>query len=979
MRKFSCRRATLLFVNLASLYVCDHQMAQANTTAHNNHPFSIRMPYAIWAAGDVVSTSSRTAYVMVDAPASGKGAVLECSDLKEPAVEVSAEPGGARLRLGKIDLGRLSWGMILAPAKVVDSSTPTLVGLSPAATEGGRDARDPSSDAPALIDLPITFEKPGEAGCPTVWSGEALHAGLRLAVELRTFPGGFVDVAARLVNESAANEKVYCSVVTKWESAAAEGAGERTICYDYRQSPFPDGSVSFYRNATERNWHVQHGVDWILTPLKSGGSVAWLNDFAESFTVKRKVRRTSPKEKWVTGSSSHLGHEAVSKDGALYLITEIARKNIKSYADRVAENTLPMRGEAAEFESRLVVSEKAVSPDFTDNQFVAYNSYYTSNQLSAWRELTIGVKHVQFGTAYFPYSTLGENFDRLKLPGMDRDGFWPLAADTVNQWRLFEDDIKRDMRIIKAMGFEVVRLHHLELILALDEKVRNEYMDFLFGQLKELELKALVDIISGPQTIADIVSRYRAQIHAVEIDNEVLIWGIESDAPLKWRAIYDAVKAVAPEIPVHLTGYTNMGMFTRLLREGAMTDKIGAHSYIDAVESIPSGRGWGLSVGNFAAKVQKPPVITEWNWRQLTRMLPQERAKLYKDIIGNAIKTRSIVEFDQFQFNESLCPNPRIGRGNILRHYELLNLSRNPKPEAFELMKLMKEYRAPKPLEVTWGQAVAEGGKARATVKLANTSGKELKLNVETEAFGGVELDLADGKQSALTLAPDAKAEIAVNSNITTGTPGFYYGFLRMTDDAGKINGYGWVQVRQTGVPTFAFDMQSTVTYAGGVKEAVGLDYTKPIIVAYGAKSTVLEAEAAIAIAFTLESATGQFINALSEETITPEQMKSAQIIAVGQAKTCAIVAKALGSNDQFKKTPGSLEFQHSVVTRVKSPLGGSGDWMICTGATPQLVSDAALDFAVRYWVNAKDSAARRVGLVEKALAKKGPDPAALP
>src|SRR5205823_10653375 len=93
------------------------------------------------------------------------------------------------------------------------------------------------------------------------------------------------------------------------------------------------------------------------------------------------------------------------------------------------------------------------------------------------RRIAFGTRSVRFGRSYFPYSTLGENFDKLKLPGMDRESFWPLAADTVNQWRLFADDIRRDCRIAKAMGFQLIRLHHLELLAPIGKQAREEYLD----------------------------------------------------------------------------------------------------------------------------------------------------------------------------------------------------------------------------------------------------------------------------------------------------------------------------------------------------------------------------------------------------------------------------------------------------------------------------------------------------------------------
>src|SRR5205814_5890035 len=167
------------------------------------------------------------------------------------------------------------------------------------------------------------------------------------------------------------------------------------------------------------------------------------------------------------------------------------------------------------------------------------------------------------------------------------ESFWPLAADTVNQWRLFADDIRRDLRIAKAMGFALVRLHHLELLGPIEKKVRQEYLDFLFGELRHLKLKAMLDVYASPEQITELLKRYGDVVDSVEIENEVLIWGIPLDRPKYWNEVYDAVKSVAPQVQVHLTGYNNTGMFDRLAALGVKSDRVGLHSYLDSLEAIP--------------------------------------------------------------------------------------------------------------------------------------------------------------------------------------------------------------------------------------------------------------------------------------------------------------------------------------------------------------------------------------------------------
>src|SRR5207247_5829689 len=122
-------------------------------------------------------------------------------------------------------------------------------------------------------------------------------------------------------------------------------------------------------------------------------------------------------------------------------------------------------------------------------------------------------------------------------------------------------------------------------------------------------------------------------------------------------------------------------------------DRLGLHAYQDSLDAIPSGRDFALAIANEASAIGKPPVITEWNWRFLTRMTEDDRAKVYPPIFENVLKTRCMPVFYQFQFQESLAMASRTLRG--IRHYELLNLSRRPRPEAMEFMKLIDKYASP--------------------------------------------------------------------------------------------------------------------------------------------------------------------------------------------------------------------------------------------------------------------------------------------
>ncbi len=228
---------------------------------------------------------------------------------------------------------------------------------------------------------------------------------------------------------------------------------------------------------------------------------------------------------------------------------------------------------------------------------------------------------------------------------------------------------------------------------SLDKPTQDAFLDFYFGELKTLGLTALIDVKLKPEQTAALVKKYRDQIDGVEVDNELLIFGINDNEVAGWKETYKQVKAVAPDMPVHFTGQTNTGAFDRLTKLGVPFDRIGLHSYMDSLDSIPSSRDYALAFSDYGSEIGKPPVITEWNWRFLTRMTPEDRAKIYPPIFENVFAARSCPVFYQFQFNESLAMASHTLRG--IRHYDLVALSRRPRPEAIHLVELIQKYGDP--------------------------------------------------------------------------------------------------------------------------------------------------------------------------------------------------------------------------------------------------------------------------------------------
>ena len=900
------QRATLIAV--LGLAAALPLRAASTIILQNNHPFPWRLP--VRARLD----ATHDVWVIADLPASGTQQITpgaKPAPPRDPLLRIDSESQGARLVYSGKDLGLLTWNIETHPV-----------------TPGSPETNSLTNFDASFQPLPLEFRKQSHTRVVDAWRARATNNGLVLQIDLDVFAAGFLDINAHLTNTSAdPAARVYAAVVCRWQRPLTVSG---TLCYDNHIRELASRDQSPFRAGTGRQQFVQRGVDWTRAEFRDGATVAWLNDFAPSFTVlDNSTNNPLHAPRYAGANLSQLGQEIQLSPGRFLVITEIARPGGKTFADRVTENVLPARGEGVSFSSRLIFTNASFSPGAIDNDFVAFTSYNEQSETPAATTISFGVPSVRFGTSYFPYSTLGENFDELKLPGMDRESFWPLAADTVLQWRLFADDIRRDLRIAKAMGFQLIRLHHLELLAAIPPDTRREYLDFLFDELKRLKLRALVDVYASPEQLAGLVGRYRDVIDGVELENEILIWGIPLDRPAQWNAEYDAVHNAAPDIPVNLTGFNNTGMFERLRQLGVKFDRVDLHSYIDSLDAIPSGRGYALALGSYASKIGKPPMISEWNWRGLTKMSESNRAEIYRPIMENVLATRAIPDFYEFQFNETLAPNPRLGRGNLLRHYELLNLSRRPKLEAFELMKLIEQYSAPEdPVRVIESSHEAVDADARGAAKLSlsitNLTATALHLRASVETSAGVEASLS--LASPLTLPASGEAIIPIDAHLTNDAPGFYHVFLRLESDSGLLR-YLWAEVRRPGTPKMDAAPASEQEF----------DFSQPITVAYGPKATVLEVETAFAIGQTLESATGRVVPILPLSDV-PDAAQ-ARLIFVGAEK--------------------------------ELPARGR-DWLLVTGKNTRETEQAGMNLILRYWKYAKDSAARRVGLARKDLPRGG-------
>lgn len=900
----------------------------------NNQPFPVAMPVyvrGLKASGPAGQAFGGAGAILADVPANASRKVsLDEAHVATPELLVlSPAADGIALTYRGAPRGALSWSAIVHPmdpnARKVDPPPSTKIDF-----------------AAAFHAFPLKFEKKATGPLFNEWTAESSASGLKISLDVRCFPGGYLDVDTTVTNESAPTKDVYAAVVCRWDQPAGV---TRSLDYDNQLTPFDDGASTGFRAGTDRHLYVQRGVDWVTTRLpNNAGSVEWLNDFTASFTVHKPATAKQP-ARWVGANTAQLAQEAQAKDHALYSITEIARPNVKMYRSRLDDNVLPPPGEPLTISSRLMFDEKPIDDITADQRFIAYAGFNPQSVTENGNaRVSFGADAVRFGTTYFPYSTLGENFIVERQPGMSTEAYWPLAPETVKHFDKFADDIRGDLRIAKSMGFDLIRLHHLELLWnkdaktgadVIDAKSRQAYLDFFFGELKKLDQKALLDVKLPPADVADLVARYRPLIDGVEIDNEVLIFGMPDPDIQYWTDCYAAVKKVAPDMPVHWTAHTNTGAFNRLQQLGVPFDKVGQHAYMDAIEAIPSARDYALAAGNLAAKLGKEPIITEWNWRFLTRMTFDARAKVYPPIFENVLATRCMPTIYQFQFQDSLAMNPTTLKG--MRRYELLLLSRRPKPEALELENLVDKYGSPRSphrlLKVDRQVVELSDGKGTAAFELTNEGDKPLELTATAEAPEGMKADVGSAKVS---IPPHGTVKVPLSLAVANPTPGFYHAFVRLEGSDDFVR-YAWAEVRLAGTPKIDKAPSTGVTYGPG---ALDFNFNRPLTVVYPNDAAPLDVESAWTLFITLESATGRLVEIYQANDLPKDSGRT--IIRVESKRESGPTVRA------------------------------DGDALLVTGPAPKDVATAAMDLTLRYWKYAKDSAIPRVGLTTERVEQKG-------
>lgn len=930
----------------------------ATLRIRNNHEFAYRGPVRLvvdlpdgsYKAGPTrADVREGVARAVVDLPGKGSVVLARTGSAEErpfAAGSFSVVPaaGSLDLRWNGLSIGTLDLGIAAIAGK----------------------AAQPEDATREFTPLAFTWTEPPDGRM----TGRSERGGFTLEVELSPYGSGFLDVRARLARASGPEEPAYLAVVRRLTTPGVRDARVR-----FNGRVF-DGAAS--PDSWDRDFWYVRGVDWVSW---NSGSLSLLN--VNGFTPANTILRNN---RWAEASHFYVWERTRQADDALFFISEVSGPNPEQAKSRympVTPYAPLLAGDTLRLEWRLAVAASP-RPDWAESQLHVFSGYRSVDTAAAAARATaeLGVPYVTFGTSYFPYSTLTENFDFHRTAGQDRETFWAFSPVLWARWRELEPRMRGDLHIIRAMGFDVVRLHHLELLTAMDRAEALAFLDFFAGVARELDLKILLDTEGPVEWVSTIASRYRDVLAGVEIENEVLIGGVKPGDADRWKAIYAAAKAGAPDADVFLTTAANHGMFDRIAALGVPFDRIGVHAYKHGPQWKESFSSHMLGTADYASDLGVQSTMGEFNWKELTRLSPEDRLPEFTAVYEAVLGPRAIPDVVQFQLQESLSFNPAIS-GTYTRHYETLSLDRRPKPEAFELMRLVRKYGPPDApgtmLPVTVPEVRMDGAGGTATFTVENRTGRVVTVALKALAFDGIRSTLAT--PASVTLQPGERHDGRVKLLLAGTAAGTYHHFIRADfDDEVTV---GWGVAANPGAPTFEKVPVLTgyVRYPQGAAVVERIDWDRPIAVAYGEDASVIEVETAYTLTTTLQSATGRPVRLSSTVDLPDSLRRNGTLILLGTAASNALIAES-----RISGVPRPAELAAAAMTAGTRPAAnaaaarreaarrdpgivlvrdakGSGQWVVLTGASREAVQAAGVDFVLRYWKNARDATTRISGM----------------
>jgi len=774
-------------------------------------------------------------------------------------------------------------------------------------------------------------------------------SGYTVSLTAMPYGGGDLELSARITRADSSAAPAYLALVRRVDAPSMRDVRLRFNgrVFDVANSP----------DIWDRDFWYTRGVDWLSW---HSGQLAFVG--ANRFTAGPTIERNGA---WREGSHFYVWERTRAAGGALYMVSEIAGPNpeqAKSKSMAVTPYAPLARGDTVRIGWRLGISADR-GAQWEESQLRGFAGYlHTAGAAAGTETVDIGVRGVSFGTSYFPYSTLAENFDYYRTPGLDRETFWPFSPVMWAKWRDFRPRMDTDLHIIRAMGFDWVRLHHIELLQGMDRAEAIAFLDWYTAHARALGLKVLIDSEGPDEWVSALVGRYRDVVERLEIENEVLIPGITPGEPERWRGLYAAAKQSGSRgLQAFFTDAGNHGQFERLRALGVPFDRVGLHAYKHGPQWIEALGSHTLGTGGYATSIGREATLGEFNWKNLTELSPEERLGDVERIYASALEPRAIPEVFEFHFQETLDVNPAIGRSGV-RHYEPLFLDRRLKPEGGVLTGMIRKYAAPesplRQLEIIAGETRFSGGTATGSFHLTSHADHPLAITVAAESYDGTTVSIGRAlPDGALTLAPGASAEVPVTLTLPAGSAaGTYHYFLRAGFDSATV--WGWGVAANEGSPTFSPSLLGdAVRYEPGPGLVSSIDWSRPLGVAFGANAPILEMEMAYALANTIQAATGRRVRLSNGDDMPDSLRRDGQMIVVGTPSTNRLVAEALG--DSAAVVVARRSGQGVVLA------GGAAHphWLVVTGSDKRAVEAAATDLMLRYWPDAKDAALRVTGM----------------
>jgi hypothetical protein len=904
-------------------------VAQRGTlVVRNNHEIPYRGPIDLTVdladgryagANAVADVRGGRAHLFATLPAKGEVALARTGDARPFAhdgpLAVVPSATSLALRWKARSLGDVAFGLVVIPG---DTAT----------TDAAVRAFAPAA---------ITWSSAPDGAL----RGTASHDGYAIAITARPYADGWLDVRANVVRRAPTSASpAYVALVRRVVTPSPSDARMR---YNGREL---DGAAT--PDAWEADFRYVHGVDWVQWKT---GATTLLS--VNGFTPTPSVKHGST---WAEASHFYVWELTRPRGDTTYLVSEIAGPNAhqskKGYM-AVAPYAALVQGDTVALKWRLAATDTPPA-QWGEIQLREFSGARLVSRAGDTVRADIGVPYVTFGISYFPYSTFTENFDFYRVPAVTSEGFWATSPVMWKQWRTFIPRMRTDLHIVRAMGFDMVRLHHLELLQTLDRADALAFLDFYANESRALGLKWLVDTEGPPEWVSAVLHRYADLVTRVELENENLIPGIKPDEPARWSAMYAAAKRAAPSAQVYLTGAGNNSMFERLRQLGVPFDRVGLHAYKHGPAWKEAYSSHMLGSAGYATELGKAVTLGEFNWKDLTRLAPDMQAKEFAEIYRQVLAPRAIPEVLEFQFHEDLAFNPAVA-GTMSRHYEPLGLDRRPKQTAFVAMELMRKYERPdaptRRMPVHVSEATFARGAAEASFTVTNNTDRAQRLTLTPVAFDGTTTRLMT--PSSLTLAPHASTTGRVALSLPAAAkPGTYHHFVEVRYDS--ATSIGWGVASNEGAPTFADSslLGDRVTYAQGLGVVNDVKWDRPIAVVFGDRSQKLELEDAYQIANTLQAATGKAVRVSSEQDLPDSLASHGTVLLVGTPATNALIAS---THTAASATPG-----HGTIALDRRD---GHEWLVLTGADPKGVEAAVVELELRFWPNAKDAVVRVTGM----------------